>query len=69
VEITGEPTIRSTIAGGVNGDAATCAILLNAAASVVRASPGLKTMIDLPTVAYGRAEDGVREANTLRCPR
>jgi len=57
VQIDGEPAIQSKIAGGVNGDIATCAITLNAVRSVLEASPGLKTMGDIPPVAFftGRA--------------
>ncbi len=57
VQIDGEPAIQSRIAGGVNGDIATCAITLNAVRSVLKASPGLKTMGDIPPVAFftGRA--------------
>jgi hypothetical protein len=52
VQIDGEPAIQSKIAGGVNGDIATCAITLNAVRSVLEASPGLKTMGDIPPVAF-----------------
>jgi 4-hydroxy-tetrahydrodipicolinate reductase len=52
VEVTGEPTFRAVIPGGVNGDVATCAIVLNAIRDVVAAPAGLKTMVDLPAVAY-----------------
>jgi 4-hydroxy-tetrahydrodipicolinate reductase len=52
VHIDGEPAIRSKITGGVNGDTATCAITLNAVRSVLAASPGLKTMSDIPPVAF-----------------
>jgi len=52
VHIDGEPAIQSKIAGGVNGDIATCAITLNAVRSVLEASPGLKTMGDIPPVAF-----------------
>jgi len=52
VHIDGEPAIQSKIAGGVNGDIATCAITLNAVRSVLKASPGLKTMGDIPPVAF-----------------
>ncbi len=41
VHIDGEPAIQSKIAGGVNGDIATCTITLNAVRSVLEASPGL----------------------------
>jgi 4-hydroxy-tetrahydrodipicolinate reductase len=49
--IEGEPHVDSTIAGGVNGDIATCAVTLNAVRSVLAASPGLKTMCDIPPVS------------------
>ncbi len=52
VHIDGEPKIQSRIAGGVNGDIATCAITLNAIRSVLQASPGLKTMADIPPIAF-----------------
>jgi hypothetical protein len=52
VRIDGEPEIQSIITGGVNGDIATCAITLNAVRSVLAASPGLKTMGDIPPVAF-----------------
>lgn len=54
IEITGLPNVHSTIAGGVNGDIATCAIVLNVIPAVLRATPGLKTMADLPTVGFCR---------------
>ena len=53
VEITGTPNLASTIEDGVNGDIATCAIVLNAIRSVVQTGPGLKTMSDIPAVAFG----------------
>jgi len=52
VHIDGEPPIKSRIAGGVNGDIATCAITLNAARSILQAGPGLKTMAKIPPIAY-----------------
>ena len=52
IEIKGEPNMVSRIAGGVNGDIATCAIVLNAVRSVIAAQPGLKTMLDVPAVTY-----------------
>lgn len=54
VQIDGEPPIQSRIAGGVNGDIATCAITLNAARCVLAAGPGLKTMSDAPPIAFFR---------------
>lgn len=52
VEITGTPDICSRIDGGVNGDIATCAIVINAVKQILRISPGLKTMIDMPPVSF-----------------
>jgi 4-hydroxy-tetrahydrodipicolinate reductase len=52
VIIEGMPHIHSKIAGGVNGDVATCAITLNAIPQILRSTPGLKTMVDVPPVSY-----------------
>lgn len=54
VLIEGEPNIDSRITGGINGDIATCAITLNAVRSVLKASPGLKTMAEIPPIAFTR---------------
>ncbi|MGA2961645.1 MAG: hypothetical protein ABSD96_08225, partial [Candidatus Korobacteraceae bacterium] len=47
VVIEGTPTIDSCIKGGVNGDVATCAVLVNAIPAVMHARPGLRTMVDI----------------------
>ncbi len=52
VIIRGNPDLVSRIQGGVNGDVATCAIILNSIPQVLRSSPGLKTMLDIPPVSY-----------------
>lgn len=52
IHIDGEPAIKSRIAGGVNGDIATCAITLNAVRCVLQASHGLKTMGEVPSIAF-----------------
>ncbi|MBU0714666.1 MAG: dihydrodipicolinate reductase [Verrucomicrobia bacterium] len=52
VEIDGEPAFTTMIPGGVNGDIATCAITINAIRSIVKAAPGLRTMIDLPPAGF-----------------
>jgi 4-hydroxy-tetrahydrodipicolinate reductase len=52
IRIEGEPAFRSCIAGGVNGDIATCAVTLNAVRSILAVGPGLKTMADLPTPSW-----------------
>jgi 4-hydroxy-tetrahydrodipicolinate reductase len=59
--IDGEPRLDATLDGGVNGDTATCAIVLNAIRSVASAPPGLRTMADVwPPSFYrpGRREIG-----------
>lgn len=55
IEIQGEPSFRSTIPGGVNGDIATCAIIVNAVRAIQKAAPGLKTMLDIPVPGYYRS--------------
>ena len=52
VRVEGEPAITSRITGGVNGDIATCAVTLNVVRSILTASPGLKTMADLPALSW-----------------
>ena len=52
IEIDGHPPIVSTIPGGIHGDIATCAITINAMRQVIHATPGLKTMADLPVVSW-----------------
>ena len=52
IRITGEPGFTSTIPGGVNGDIATSAIVVNAIRSIIKASPGLRTMLDIPAPSY-----------------
>jgi len=52
VRIEGEPAFRSRIAGGINGDIATCAVTLNAARAILEVSPGLKTMAELPAPSW-----------------
>jgi 4-hydroxy-tetrahydrodipicolinate reductase len=52
--IDGEPSIDSCIKGGVNGDVATCAILVNAIPAVMKARPGLRTMADIEPLACGK---------------
>lgn len=50
IEIFGIPHIRSRIMKGVHGDIATCAIILNACRSILKATPGLRTMADIPMI-------------------
>jgi hypothetical protein len=52
VEIDGDPPVRTTIAGGLHGDLATAAIVVNAIPSVIRAGPGLASMAEVPLVHF-----------------
>lgn len=52
IRIKGTPGFTSTIPGGINGDIATSAIMVNAIRSVQKAEAGLKTMLDIPAPTY-----------------
>jgi len=52
VHVTGTPGFTSTIEGGINGDIATSAIIVNAISAVGDAAAGLKTMLDIKAPAY-----------------
>lgn len=55
ITLDGVPPLMVEIPGGVNGDVATCAILVNAIPTIVRAQPGLRTMLDVGVVSGERA--------------
>lgn len=48
IEITGDPSFVSRIDGGINGDTASAAIILNCVCALKRSSAGLHTMADFP---------------------
>ncbi|MGH9142211.1 MAG: NAD(P)H-dependent amine dehydrogenase family protein [Vicinamibacterales bacterium] len=52
VRIAGNPPISMQIAGGVHGDVATAAIVVNSIPKVVGAAPGLRTMRDMVLPGY-----------------
>jgi 4-hydroxy-tetrahydrodipicolinate reductase len=52
VELDGDPPVRMTVAGGLHGDIATAAIVVNAIPSAVRAGAGLASMADAPLVHF-----------------
>jgi 4-hydroxy-tetrahydrodipicolinate reductase len=52
IEIDGSPPIAVKIAGGVHGDLATTAIVVNSIPKVLHAAPGLHTMRDLPLPSF-----------------
>ena len=51
VLIEGTPRIDLKIDGGVHGDLATCNVVVNSIPKVVRAAPGLRTMLDVSAAA------------------
>ena len=55
--VDGTPPIDLTIAGGIAGDVATAAIVLNSLPRLFAAPPGLLTMRDLPSVARFNIEE------------
>jgi len=48
VRLDGEPHVELRVPGGIFGDSATVAVLLNAVPRLIEARPGLLTMLDLP---------------------
>jgi 4-hydroxy-tetrahydrodipicolinate reductase len=52
VRVSGIPNLTLRIPGGVPGDVATASIVVNSISKVLSASPGLKTMRDLPVPSY-----------------
>jgi 4-hydroxy-tetrahydrodipicolinate reductase len=52
IEIDGDPPVRMTISGGLHGDIATAAMVINAIPGVMRAPAGLASMRDIPLVHY-----------------
>jgi 4-hydroxy-tetrahydrodipicolinate reductase len=52
VEIEGSPRLSMKIAGGIHGDIATVALVVNAIPAVLNAPPGLHTMRDMPLPSF-----------------
>ncbi len=47
VRVTGDPPVHALLHGGIHGDRATVAALVNTAARILDAEPGLRLMTDL----------------------
>lgn len=58
VRLESDPPIDLVLKGGVHGDVATSAIVLNALAPLISAQPGLHTMATIPMVACRRTPAG-----------
>ena len=52
IEIEGSPRLSVKIAGGLHGDTATAAIVVNSIPKVLAAAPGLHTMLDMPLPSF-----------------
>ncbi|UCE83449.1 MAG: dihydrodipicolinate reductase [Deltaproteobacteria bacterium] len=50
--IRGTPDIDLSIKQGINGDTATCAIIVNAIPVVIQSPPGLRTMADISPISF-----------------
>ena len=51
IHVRGTPKLDLTIAGGINGDVATCSIVTNAIPAIFHAPPGLRTMVDIAPIS------------------
>ena len=59
VQVDGDPPIDLLVHGGIFGDTATCALLVNMAPLVMEVKPGLRTMAGMPVPrAFGTALAG-----------
>jgi 4-hydroxy-tetrahydrodipicolinate reductase len=52
IEIDGSPRLSVRIPGGIHGDTATAALVINSIPKVLEASPGLHTMLDMPLPSF-----------------
>jgi hypothetical protein len=52
VTVEGNPRIVSKVIGGLHGDVATASITVNSVPKVLRVSPGLRTMADMPIPSW-----------------
>jgi len=52
VTVEGNPRITSKVAGGLHGDVATASITVNSIPKILRVSPGLRTMADMPIPSW-----------------
>jgi 4-hydroxy-tetrahydrodipicolinate reductase len=52
VTVEGSPRITQKIAGGLHGDVATASITVNSIPKILRVSPGLRTMADMPIPSW-----------------
>jgi 4-hydroxy-tetrahydrodipicolinate reductase len=53
-EIEGVPNLHLVFEGGIHGDIATAAVVVNSIAGILKLSPGLKTMLDMGLVHFAQ---------------
>ena len=58
IDIDGLPRLSVKIEGGIHGDLATTAIVVNSIPKVLDATPGLHTMRDMALPSFFRGDDG-----------
>jgi 4-hydroxy-tetrahydrodipicolinate reductase len=59
IEIDGTPNVRLVFEGGIHGDIATAAVVVNSIPQLLQLSPGLKTMLDMPPVHFWEGPSAV----------
>ncbi len=52
VEIEGTPRVKLVFEGGIHGDIATAAVVVNSIPQALKLPPGLRTMLDIPPVHF-----------------
>lgn len=52
VTVEGNPRITQKITGGLHGDIATASITVNSIPKILRVTPGLRTMADMPIPSW-----------------
>jgi 4-hydroxy-tetrahydrodipicolinate reductase len=52
VTIAGNPSVTSKVMGGLHGDVATASITVNSIPKILRVTPGLRTMADMPIPSW-----------------
>ncbi len=52
IEIDGTPRLSVRVPGGIHGDTATAALVVNSIPKVLAAAPGLHTMLDMPLPSF-----------------
>jgi len=65
IEIEGSPPLQVKIIGGTHGDIATASIVVNSIPKILAATPGYKTMRDLPIPSFFRGSERVAPHATV----